>query len=625
MPRKMGALPVLFCLLALQEPGAPVPLVDLGQGTYLGCEGGLYPGGANTPPETHLAAALALARSVQPLNPDGLPDPERGLIGLLAIGPSPAVHVFGRFERLQDENPLRHPRLIVVNGAQAGEVARVVADPQATYWKLVANRLAALGLAAEQVQVVWLQQLGSRTPEGRAAAGASPAEGLPEARVLHDDLGSIVRILRDSFPNLRLCYLSDRAFGGYASERSAEPRVYETGFAVKWLIEDQIAGSPELNWDPALGPARAPLLLWGPYLWARGEEPNALGAHWLLEDYEQGSVAHPSAAGEQKVATLLGGFFARDPTARPWFANPGATSQLAIDAEADAHVEAARPDDPLGTETRLVSKGGAEPAVTFLRFDLSGVRLPVLHAKLSLRNPEDYASYLKREVFAVSARAWEESTLTYPDAPALASSLGLIPKTSRDGTRSLDVTAAVNACDAATLTLALAAPRGVAAASPVLSRESGEAPRLVLIEGPAEREGGRTLGERVGACPATLRVQGQASATAPAGFLLRARGVDAGRFGFFTYGAGTPGRDPWGPRASLAPRAAHARRVAPAHGGADCDGFLDLDLNARWCAACPEASRNPGAGATAWAGLWFRGPGVEGAAPSRAIAFTVVQ
>jgi len=43
-----------------------------------------------------------------------------------------------------------------------------------------------------------------------------------------------------------------------------EPQAYEEGFPVKWLIGDQIAGKPELNYDPAKGAAQSPWIAWGP-------------------------------------------------------------------------------------------------------------------------------------------------------------------------------------------------------------------------------------------------------------------------------------------------------------------------------------------------------------------------
>ena len=114
---------------------------------------------------------------------------------------------------------------------------------------------------------------------------------LPEA--LRDDLRLVVRELKSRFPNLALCYLSSRIYSGYNSEpRIGEPMSYEGGFSNKWLIEDQINGDPSLNFDSALGPVVAPVLLWGPYLWADGEFPRADGLTYLLDDFEPDRI-HP--------------------------------------------------------------------------------------------------------------------------------------------------------------------------------------------------------------------------------------------------------------------------------------------------------------------------------------------
>ena len=37
---------------------------------------------------------------------------------------------------------------------------------------------------------------------------------------------------------------------------------YESAFSVRWLIQEQIKGDPRLNYDPAKGAVRSPLLLW---------------------------------------------------------------------------------------------------------------------------------------------------------------------------------------------------------------------------------------------------------------------------------------------------------------------------------------------------------------------------
>jgi lysophospholipase L1-like esterase len=83
---------------------------------------------------------------------------------------------------------------------------------------------------------------------------------------------------------------------------------------VRWLIQRQIAG------DPELAAATTPLLLWGPYLWAEGERGRKTDdLVWLPADFAADGV-HPSPAGREKVARLLLDFCLNDPLAKPWFA-----------------------------------------------------------------------------------------------------------------------------------------------------------------------------------------------------------------------------------------------------------------------------------------------------------------
>ncbi len=65
--------------------------------------------------------------------------------------------------------------------------------------------------------------------------------------------------MQERFPNLRIAYVSSQTYGGYATTPlNPEPFAYESGFAVKWLIADQISGKPDLNYNPAKGFVRAP-------------------------------------------------------------------------------------------------------------------------------------------------------------------------------------------------------------------------------------------------------------------------------------------------------------------------------------------------------------------------------
>jgi hypothetical protein len=121
--------------------------------------------------------------------------------------------------------------------------------------------------------------------------------------------------------SVKLAYFTSRIYAGYAkTPLSPEPYVYEEAFAMRWLIQDQIAGKPALNYDAAKGEVKSPLLLWGPYLWADGETPRkADGLIYKREDLRDDDGTHPSDTGRQKVAEQLLMFLKTDATAKSWF------------------------------------------------------------------------------------------------------------------------------------------------------------------------------------------------------------------------------------------------------------------------------------------------------------------
>jgi hypothetical protein len=288
------------------------PLPELGTGTYQGKQGGLYPSGANVPPPAHAAAGLAQAGLVQPRNAAGAPDPN-GRIVLLSIGMSNTTQEFSTWVPISNADPRRAGAMLVVDGAQGGQDARIVADPNANFWNVVQSRLAAAGATAAQVQAIWLKEAVAR-PTLAFPAHATELQGL---------LAQICNNLSAKFPQARLCYLSSRIYAGYATTTlNPEPYAYESGFAVKWLIEQQIAGDPALNFDPTKGPVRAPWLAWGPYLWADGTKPRAGdGLTWICSDF-QSDGTHPSLGGRAKVAGQLDRHFTTDPTTTPWYFGP---------------------------------------------------------------------------------------------------------------------------------------------------------------------------------------------------------------------------------------------------------------------------------------------------------------
>jgi hypothetical protein len=125
---------------------------------------------------------------------------------------------------------------------------------------------------------------------------------------------------------VKLTYLSSRTYGGWAktlpgraAPGNSEPFSYESGFAVKWLIEQQLQGDPVLNYDPAKGEVKAPWLSWAAYLWANGTMPRGDGFRFDYDDFRENDRMHESPAGMRKVGNLLLRFFKTDPTTQAWF------------------------------------------------------------------------------------------------------------------------------------------------------------------------------------------------------------------------------------------------------------------------------------------------------------------
>ncbi len=304
------------CVAEFQSVG--IPLTELGAQEYIrmdgqatGFTGGLYPQGRNAPPAQHLADALRLAQEIVPRAADGTPDEQHGKIGLVSIGMSNTNAEFDTFAKLAQTDSRLNRQVVFINGALGGQTSDKWVDPQALTWQELQNTLARLEVAPEQVQVAWIKETQTR-------GGEFPAK----AQALQADLTAIVQNLQAVFPNLKIAYLSSRIYS-YTYERglSPEPLAYETGFAVKWLVEAQINGDPTLNFDPAQGAVVAPLLLWGPYLWANGSQPRvADDLTWLPEDLTN-DCTHPTASGQAKVAAMLLDFFTQDTTARSWFTN----------------------------------------------------------------------------------------------------------------------------------------------------------------------------------------------------------------------------------------------------------------------------------------------------------------
>lgn len=131
-----------------RESTGLVPLPELGTRRYQGEQGGLYPGGKNTPPAAHLAAGMAAARDIVPRDANGAPAGD-GRIVLLTIGMSNTTQETQAFLKLAAADRGLNPKLTLMDGAQGGQTAHITANPQAGYWKVAEERLAAAGVTAK--------------------------------------------------------------------------------------------------------------------------------------------------------------------------------------------------------------------------------------------------------------------------------------------------------------------------------------------------------------------------------------------------------------------------------------------------------------------------------------------
>jgi|GEM_PF-1697535 len=302
-----------------QNCGAPptglVPISDLGTGMFNGWMGGLYPNGANAMPAAHKTAGMQMVSQVQCLNASGNPDPINGKVVWLSIGMSNTTQETQQFIPLANAFPGKNPKLTLVDGAVGAMPASTISTPGSpnytSYWNTVNTRLSNAGVSANQVQVIWFKEANP--------VGNTPVQEYYDSLVVQ--MKRIMNELKTRFPTIKLCYFSSRISARYAtSTLNPEPHAYWTGWAMKKVIADQIAGDPQLQFS---GPnAKSPWLAWSVYLWSDGSTPQASNPNvfWTCPtDFNTSDGTHPSTVGAQKVASLLLQFFSTDATATPWF------------------------------------------------------------------------------------------------------------------------------------------------------------------------------------------------------------------------------------------------------------------------------------------------------------------
>ncbi|HEV7837424.1 MAG TPA: hypothetical protein VGO75_05085, partial [Gemmatimonadaceae bacterium] len=300
-----------------------IALTDLGQRTYYGHQGGIYPNGLNQPPPDHDSAVRAQRNRIRPLDVNGDESPF-GKYVLLSIGngttsqewcsasSAPPCGSWTFMGRAALDAAVNRASLVIVNGAESSDSSAGWASAaSANYDRIKIGRLNPLGLSENQVEVVWLNLESSHPRFSLPSDSADAWSFLVQ-------LGQVARALRIRYPQLQIVFVSSRIYGGYDSTGyNPEPFAYEEGFSVKWLIESQITEMRASPANPLAGSLNyakksAPVLMWGPYLWANGMLPRADSTFWGRFDFEPDGV-HPSQAGETKAAGMLLEFFKNMP------------------------------------------------------------------------------------------------------------------------------------------------------------------------------------------------------------------------------------------------------------------------------------------------------------------------
>ncbi len=280
-----------------KAPESLKPLSDMSaEDRYEGEDGGLYGGGKNTPPEALVKSANDALAQIKPID---------GKVVLVSISMSNATQEFSFFKRIADADARKSEQLTIVDCAQGGQAMAEWVDPDGRPWQEAMNRITNAKVTPAQVQVAWIK-LANKGPSG------SMQEHLTK---LEADTTKVLQNAKAKFPNLRIAYLGSRIWAGNANGGlNPEPYAYESAFGVRHLIQAQLKGESTLAAD------KAPLLVWGPYLWAEGTKGRKLDdLKWVKEDFS-GDGVHPSDSGREKVAKQLLEFFANDALAKSWFA-----------------------------------------------------------------------------------------------------------------------------------------------------------------------------------------------------------------------------------------------------------------------------------------------------------------
>lgn len=275
----------------------------------------LYLDSLNQMPAQHRAQGQSIAAGIKPLNASGNLDAANGKILAIAEGMSNTRDEMNSFKTvLANRKSELHSAFAFENLSQGG----------CDLFCWVNN---GAGASNKQVQIALVKHSNNRpqkpdgTPEDpNSAFPDKTSKSFPKhAQITKAQLKTRLLAMKRQYPNLKMVFFTSRVFGGWSCAPTGndyrEPVAYEEGFAVKWLIDDQITGrDPDLRFAGENAPA--PWIAWGPYLW---------DAQKWTQDLFKSDGVHMCEKGTSLAGQMWFDFLMKDNTARPWFAKSGTT------------------------------------------------------------------------------------------------------------------------------------------------------------------------------------------------------------------------------------------------------------------------------------------------------------
>lgn len=286
-----------------------IPLIDLGAGTYLGYQGGLFPGGQNTesPATQHYKKGRSFAKNMQPLDSLGNVNYGDGVVLMGGFGPSVVGSLFDEFVPIVRDTLDGYNTNIcfdAINMSAGGKGLDFATGIDSNkYWNNLLGKIIEKGYTPQQLQVAFMYFSNKTDTTGPLTFPETPLE-------IRDSYEIFLRMLLDRFPNVQIVFISGRHYGGYCDTTMEqayaiqEPVSYWNSFSVKWLIQDQIMGDPGLRYFGVN--KRVPFITWGPYYWTDGAEPRATdGRYYICEDFSETDGYHLMPEAYQDDADYL--------------------------------------------------------------------------------------------------------------------------------------------------------------------------------------------------------------------------------------------------------------------------------------------------------------------------------